>query len=165
MRPAKSVNQMSKNLTKAEISAREEAEEQVVTNQTKPKPNKELSKVERKVFHKLKKYNDQFTEADSISLNMLSSYMIMWQELKDARDQLDILDERMPVVERRLLALDKVIKEHMTALCIPLNSRLKLANDMAKVMIEERKLEQMENENKPEQNPLMAVLEATKHVK
>ena len=46
----------------------------------------------------------------------------------------------------------------MKQLCIPLNARLSLANDMAKVMIEEKKLAQMNGEVKAV-NPLLALLE------
>ena len=47
----------------------------------------------------------------------------------------------------------------MKQLCIPLSNRLSLANDMAKIMIEEKKLEQMQAESVPTLNPLLALLE------
>ncbi|MEW4130419.1 hypothetical protein [Bacillus cereus group sp. BfR-BA-01399] len=65
----------------------------------------------------------------------------------------------------RLEKFNKLINESMKQLCIPLNVRLSLANDMAKVMIEEKKLANMEAQNAPAINPLLAVLEARKHVK
>ncbi|WP_281976062.1 hypothetical protein [Halobacillus litoralis] len=162
MRPTKSVSQMTSHISKAERDARKEAEDQVVNNHTVPKVYDNLNKEERKVFHRLKKYNDNFTEADSISLNMVSMYIIMWSQLKEAHNELDIMDERLAGLERRITAIDKQINQHMTALCIPLNARLKLANDLAKTMIEEKKLEQMEGTKEFPVNPLDAVLEQVK---
>jgi len=88
----------------------------------------------------------------------------MWDKLKEVHEQLNLLDDQSHSLERRMLAFDKAIKEHMSALCISLNTRLKLANDMAKVMFEERKLDQMKTKQQTV-NPLDAVLEATKHFK
>lgn len=42
----------------------------------------------------------------------------------------------------------------MKQLCIPLSNRLSLANDMAKIMIEEKKLENMNNQEQLIKNPL-----------
>ena len=164
MRPTKSVSQMSRKMSKAEIAARKEAEAKTVTNETNPKPMALLkSKPERAMFFKLKKYNDNFTEADSVSLSMLARSLYRYELIQEALDEIDIFDERNAQLEKRSNAYDKTVKEHMKDLCITLNSRLKLANDLAKTTIEERKLNQMENENRQETNPLWAVLEATKH--
>ncbi|MDA2491341.1 hypothetical protein [Bacillus cereus] len=46
----------------------------------------------------------------------------------------------------------------MTALCIPLSQRLRLSNEMAKLMIEEKKLEQMNGAVVQEVNPLLTLL-------
>lgn len=164
-RPTKSVSQMSMKMSKAEMQARQEAEAEVVTNQTKPKASPILTNEERKIFNKLKKRNDHFTESDSDSLNLLAQYLHRWNVLKQALNDLDPLDEQAHSLERRLIAIDKQINQHMIALCIPLGQRLKLANDMAKTLIEEKKLEQMQTEKRQEINPLLAVLEATKNVK
>ncbi|WP_027956342.1 hypothetical protein [Halobacillus kuroshimensis] len=166
MRPAKSVKQMSMKMSKDEISAREEAEAQVLTNNTKPKQNDIVKNniSMRKVFNQLKKFNEHFTEADSIPLNTLTFNIYIKQQNEDKLLELDVEDHEY---ERFLLRLDKIDKKidtSMKQLCIPLNARLSLANDMAKVMIEERKLENIETEKKPV-NPLDAVLEATKHIK
>lgn len=157
MRPTKSVKEMSMKMSKAEIAAREKMEAEIVTNQTFPKASTMLSKAEKKVFSKLKRYNDNFTEADSTSLNMLAQYIDIWNRLKEAHNALDITDERSADIEKRMTAIDKQIAQHMTALCIPLSQRLRLSNELAKVMIEQQKLEQMNQAQTV--NPLLAMLE------
>lgn len=44
-------------------------------------------------------------------------------------------------------------------LCIPLNQRLKFSNDLSKIKVDQKKLEQMDQENQPQpENPLLALL-------
>src|SRR4051794_33065178 len=102
MRPTKSVSQMSMKMSKAEISARQEMETKVVTNQTTPKASPLLNPAERKVFNKLKKRNDNFTESDSESLNMLAQYLNRYNVLKAVLDDLDPLDGQAYELERRI---------------------------------------------------------------
>lgn len=65
--------------------------------------------------------------------------------------------------ERYILRLEKFnkqVNEFMKQLCILLNARLAYANDMAKVIIEKKKLEQMMETNKPQPiNPLLGIAE------
>jgi DNA repair ATPase RecN len=158
-----STDQLKRKVSKAEIAARQEAESLLVTNQTTPKASPLLNTEERKIFNKLKKRNGNYTENDSESLNLLSQYLHIWTKLKQAHNGLDIADEDAPDLEKRMIAIDKQISQHMSALAIPLSQRFRLANDMAKVMIEEKKLEQMEQQNKPQEvNPALAILEAFK---
>ncbi|MFZ0444200.1 MAG: hypothetical protein WAM95_06110 [Bacillus sp. (in: firmicutes)] len=164
MRPTKSVSEMSRKMSKAEISARQEMEAKVVSNQTTPKASPLLNPAERKIFNKLKKRNDNFTESDSESLNMLTQYLHRYNVLKTVLDDLDPLDAQAYELERRIIAIDKQINQHMIALCLPLSQRLRMANDMAKVMIEEKKLEQMSAENKQEVNPIYKLLEDIKEM-
>lgn len=154
-----SADQLKRKVSKVELAAREQAEAEVVNNQTKPKASPMLTNEERKIFNKLKKQNDNYTESDSESLNLLAQYLNMWYKLKEAHNALEIADERAVDYERRMIAIDKQIATHMSSLCIPLSQRFRLANDMAKVMIEERKLQQMEVEKRQEVNPLLALLE------
>ncbi|MDM5359688.1 hypothetical protein [Peribacillus sp. ACCC06369] len=154
-----STNQLQRKVSKAEISARQQAEAEVVTNQTSPKASSILNSEERKIFFKLRKRNDNYTENDSESLNLLSQYLHMWTKLKQAHNEFDITDERASDFEKRMIAIDKQISQHMSQLCIPLSQRFRLANDMAKVMIEEKKLEQMEKDNQPKEvNPILQLL-------
>lgn len=90
-----STNQLQRKVSKAEISARQQAEAEVVTNQTSPKASSILNSEERKIFFKLRKRNDNYTENDSESLNLLSQYLHMWTKLKQAHNEFDITDERL----------------------------------------------------------------------
>lgn len=167
-RPTKSIGTLRKNLTKDEIFARLEAESMVVTNATSPKPNDivKSNPAMKKLFNQLKKLNDHFTESDSIALNTL--VFNMYLKSRNER-KLSELDDEAEDYERYLIRiekLNKLVNETMKQLCIPLNARLSLANDMAKIMVEERKLSQIEEANREAPiNPLLAVLEAAKNMK
>lgn len=157
-----SLDKMSSHLTKIEKSSREEADRAVagMIVAKRPRPAVTLTKEERKIFNRFTKLNTSFTEADSTSLSLLATALYRYEEIKEAIQSLDVFDERNITLERRALAYDKAISQHMNALSIPLNQRYKLANDMAKVMIEEKKLQQMEQQNQPRTvNPLLAILE------
>ncbi|PGA21963.1 hypothetical protein COL65_02420 [Priestia aryabhattai] len=168
MRPTKSVSQMTRKMSKAERQAREEAEAQVVTNlKSKPEPCffMSLNEEQKAIFERFAALNENFTEADSISLTILSINLYHYNELYEVLHEMDVLDERAASLERRLHAYEKTITAHMNLLCIPLNQRLRLANDMARLAIEEKKLEEMNNQQPVEENPLWEVLEMRKHVK
>ncbi|MFY0762149.1 hypothetical protein AB1K32_25445 [Metabacillus dongyingensis] len=157
----KLLNQSSRNYSKAQVAAKQEAEDAVVTNGTKPIANEivKSNKLLLKIFNQLRKLNDHFTEGDSISLNTLVFNIY----IKSANEQkllsLDVTDDEYERYLIRLEKINKQINESMKQLCVPLSSRLSLANDMAKVMIEEKKLEQMEKDNQPKEiNPLLALL-------
>lgn len=156
-----------RNLSQAQRNARQEAEELVVTNATKPKMNEVVraSAPMKKLFNQLKKQNDHFTEADSVALNTLAFNLYMKTVHELRLTDMNVLDEDYERFLIRLEKFNKQINENMKQLCLPLNARLSLANDMAKVMIEEKKLAQMEGPQMKEVNPLLAVLEATKNVK
>ncbi len=159
-RPTKSVNQMSMKMSKLERETRATIEaELTAAPKTKPKPVMILNKAEKKLFNKFVKLNDNFTEADSISLSMLTKSLYSYTELMMAAEELDIFDDARGSLERRALAYDKAVQQHMAALSISLTQRLRMANDMAKVMIEEKKLANMEAQNNQAVNPLMALLE------
>ncbi|MDP9742845.1 UNVERIFIED_ORG: hypothetical protein QFZ59_004675 [Bacillus sp. B2I3] len=155
-----SVSEMTGKMSKLEKQARAKMEAEVADKAPKkPKPVITLSKDERKVFNRLVKLNDSFNEADSASLSILARSLSRYSLLNDELDGLDVLSEQTITLERRIHAYDKQIVQHMTLLNIPLKHRLQMATDMAKVMIEEKKLEQMENDKQPKEiNPLMALL-------
>ncbi|AMQ05913.1 hypothetical protein [Sporosarcina psychrophila] len=158
-RPTKSVNQMTMNMTKDERETRLEAEAIVqAMAPKKPKPFSSLSKDEKKIFNKLVKLNDTFNEADSASLSILARSQFRYNALSDALNDLNPLDERTVSLERRIHAYDKAIVQHMSLLCIPLSHRLRLANDMAKVEIERKKMKQMNGQSIKAVNPLLALL-------
>ncbi|MED4634982.1 hypothetical protein P9443_19100 [Peribacillus frigoritolerans] len=157
---AKSLSAGRQNLTKAQIRARQEAENLVVTNPTKPKANEITKSVKPmlKLFNQLKKVNDHFTDADGIALNTLAYNMYFKYMNEQHLLSLNVTDDDCERYMSRIEKLNKQINESMKQLCIPLNNRLSLANDMAKVMIEEKKLEQMQARKMQEVNPLLALL-------
>ena len=166
MRPTKSVNQMTRKISKAERKAREEAEAKVVTNlQSKPEPQGILNESQQIIFDNIVELNDNFTIADSISLTMLVRAIYRYNTLNDVLHKLDPLEEQAASLEKRIHAYDKSIMAHMNLLCIPLNQRLRLANDMARLAIEEKKLEEANNQQPIEENPLWEVLEMSKRIR
>ncbi|MFD6211202.1 hypothetical protein [Peribacillus sp. NPDC060253] len=158
------VSEMTGNMSKLEREIRAQIEAEIANKEPrKPKPDIILSKEERKIFNRLVKLNDNFTEDDSKSLTILTRSLHRYSLLNDVLNDLDPLDEQSASLERRIHAFDKSITTHMTLLNIPLTQRLRMANDMAKRMIEEKKLEQMTNNAQPKEiNPLVAILEARK---
>ena len=157
---------MTRKISKLEKQTRQDMEEKVNNMAPKkPKPIFNLSKEEKKVFRKYVKLNDTFNEADSTSLSILARSMYRYTVLSDALNDLDPLVEQTVSLERRIHAYDKAIVLHMNLLCIPLSQRLKMANDMAKVEIEQKKLEQMNGNKLPEVNPLLELLNDIKQKK
>ncbi|PFX73751.1 hypothetical protein COL39_13025 [Bacillus cereus] len=155
---AKPVAQVKQKMSKSDRAIRQQTEDKVVTNNTKPKPASFLNKDASKVFHKLKKLNDNFTEGDSHSLSLLARNIYRYTLLNVQLDEMDVLDEESINLEKRIHAYEKAIHQNMVELCIPLSQRLKLANDMAKTLIEEKKLEAMNNKPVQEGNPLLSLL-------
>jgi flagellar biosynthesis chaperone FliJ len=157
------VGLMTSKMSKLEKQVRTQMEAEVnYTTPKKPKPTVTLTKEERKLFNRFVKLNDSFTEADSTSLSLLTTALYRYEQIKEALSTMDIFDERNITMERRMLAYDKAISQHMTALSIPLTQRLRMSNDLAKVMIEEKKLEQMNGQAMPEVNPALAILDRRK---
>ncbi|MED3831932.1 hypothetical protein [Peribacillus frigoritolerans] len=155
-----SISNSKSKVSKFERQARTEMEAKVANMApSKPKPMFSLSKEQRKIFNRYVKLNDTFNEADSTSLTLLTYSMYRYTLIHEYMNTLDVLDERNVQLERRALAFDKAINTHMSALSIPLTQRLRMSNDMAKAMIEEKKLEQMEKDNQPKEvNPILQLL-------
>jgi hypothetical protein len=167
MAQEKLLSESRRNLSKAQIAARQEAENLVVTNATKPKANEITKSIKPmlKQFNQLKKLNDHFTESDSIALNTLAYNIYLKYMNEQHLTTLHITDDDYERFMLRIEKLNKQINESMKQLCIPLNARLSLANDMAKVMIEEKKLEQMEKDGQPkEMNPALKLLAELKEL-
>jgi len=163
--PTKSIHDMTRKTSKLEKQVRADMEVKVnAMAPKKPKSVIKLSKEEKKTFNKYVKLNDTFKEADSTSLSILVRCMYRYSLLNDALNGLDPLDERTVSLERRIHAYDKQIVLHMNLLCIPLSQRLKMANDMAKVEIEQKKMEQMNGNKPPEVNPLLTLLDNIKQI-
>jgi hypothetical protein len=152
-----------RNYSKAQRDAKQQAENMIVTNVTKPKANEIVKSngTMNKMFNRIRKLNEHFTEADSIALNTLIFNLYIKTQNEQKLISIDLDDENYTPYLIRLEKINKQINESMKQLCLPLNSRMSLANDMAKIMIEEKKLQQIEQQNKPQEiNPILALLEA-----
>ncbi|WP_374148414.1 hypothetical protein [Priestia megaterium] len=160
------VNNLSRKISKDERKSREIAEKQVETigNGT-PEPVMVLNESELTIFDKYVSLNDSFNAADSTALTLLVKSLYRYTEIDQAIGELDVMDDRRAGLIRQASTYDKAIQQHSASLSLSLTARLRMANDMAKVMIEEKKLANMEGEKVQEVNPLLAVLEARKHVK
>ncbi|MFS8185619.1 hypothetical protein ACMG4J_02520 [Rossellomorea marisflavi] len=161
VKPAQSVYTVKKHLTKGEIEARKEAEAKIFSDDSKPRPNEIVQSNNEMmvIFNQLSNLNEYYTEADSISLNTLVFNLYLKFQNEQYMSSLDISDDNYERFIIRLEKFNKQINESMKQLCIPLSNRLSLANDMAKIMIEEKKLEKMKEQNKQEVNPLLSLLE------
>ncbi|MBE5096463.1 hypothetical protein IGH98_22440 [Bacillus thuringiensis] len=156
----KSIDQVKQKMSKSDRAIKTEVQSQVVTNiKTKPKAYSFVSKPMKRIFNKLVKLNENFTESDSMSLSMLTKSLYRYELLNNQLEELEVFDELSVDLEKRIHAYERSITAHMKDLCIPLSQRLRLSNDIAKLMIEEKKLEQMNQQNKQETNPLLALLE------
>lgn len=154
------LSEMTGKMSKLERQTRAEIEAKVKSvPRTKPKPIMTISQLEKKLFNKLTRLNDNFTEADSISLTMLTKSVYRIGLLSERLEELDPMDERAVELEKRIQAYERSVAAHTKDLCIPLSARLRLNNEMAKLMIEEKKLANMETQNMPAVNPLLALLE------
>lgn len=163
-----SIQNMTANVSKLERAEREKAEQQIqALGKSVPEPVTPMNDVELAIFNKYAQLNENFNEFDSTALSLLVNSLYMYNELNIAAKELDILDENRASLTRQMLAFDKTIQQHAAALSLSLTNRLRMANDMAKVAIEEKKLANMENDKMQAEtvNPLLAVLEATKNVK
>ncbi|WP_338705248.1 hypothetical protein [Priestia aryabhattai] len=166
MRPAKSVSEMTAKISKIEQKERENAEKQVkALGKSVPEPVTAMNDIELTIFEKYAALNDNFNEFDSTALSLLVNSLYQYNELNVAIKELDILDDRRAGLVRQQATYDKAIQQHATALSLSLTNRLRMANEMAKVAIEEKKLANMEAPQVQEVNPLLAVLEARKHAK
>ncbi|MGG0590529.1 hypothetical protein ABEY80_11855 [Priestia megaterium] len=160
------VDNLSRKISKDEKNARKMAENEINSiGIGTPEPIMPLNDAEQKLFDKYVELNDSFNAADSTALTLLVNSMYVYTELILAAKELPVTDEDRASLERRALAFDKAVQQHAASLSISLTNRLRMANDMAKVMIEEKKLANMEAPQVQEVNPLLAVLEARKHAK
>ncbi|MFE0564656.1 hypothetical protein ACFW1D_19425 [Priestia megaterium] len=160
------VDNLSMKISKDEKIARKMAENEIKSiGIGTPEPIMPLNDAEQKLFDKYVELNDSFNAADSTALTLLVNSMYVYTELMLAAKELPVTDEDRASLERRALAFDKAVQQHAASLSISLTSRLRMANDMAKVMIEEKKLANMEGQPVQEVNPLLAILEGAKNVK
>jgi len=160
------VDNLSRKISKDEKIARKQAENEIkAVGIGTPEPVMALNDSELTIFEKYVSLNDSFNAADSTALTLLVKSLYRYTEIDQAIGELDVLDDRRAGLIRQVSTYDKAVQQHSAALSLSLTARLRMANDMAKVMIEEKKLANMEAPQVQEINPLLAVLEARKHVK
>lgn len=161
MTAAKPVDQLTGNLSKAQIETREMAQNLIVTNGTKPTMNDIVKKnpVMKKTFNKLKKLSDLFTDADSKDLNTMTFnlYLKAEQERKlIAIDESIELNENYDHILNRLEKLDKKIDTASKNLGLTLTQRLRMSSDLAKLYLEQKKLDAM-SQPQQQENPLLKI--------
>ncbi|KAB7640283.1 hypothetical protein [Bacillus sp. B3-WWTP-C-10-D-3] len=162
MTAAKPVDQLTGNLSKPQIEAREMAQNLIVTNGTKPTMNDIVKNnpVMKKTFNKLKKLSDLFTDADSKDLNTMTFnlYLKAEQERKlIAIDESIELNENYDHILNRLEKLDKKIDTASKNLGLTLTQRLRMSSDLAKLYLEQQKLNAT-SQPQQQENPLMELL-------
>lgn len=161
MTAAKPVDQLTGNLSKPQIEAREMAQNLIVTNGTKPTMNDIVKNnpVMKKTFNKLKKLSDLFTDADSKDLNTMTFnlYLKAEQERKlIAIDESIELNENYDHILNRLEKLDKKIDTASKNLGLTLTQRLRMSSDLAKLYLEQQKLDAM-SQPQQQENPLLKI--------
>ncbi|MET3407120.1 hypothetical protein ABIC59_004586 [Priestia aryabhattai] len=154
------VDNLSRKISKDEKNARKMAENEIkAVGIGTPEPIMPLNDSELTIFEKYVSLNDSFNAADSTALTLLVKSLYRYTEIDQAIGELDVMDENRPSLIRQVSTYDKAIQQHSAALSLSLTARLRMANDMAKVMIEEKKLANMEAEKVQAVNPLLALLE------
>ncbi|MEI2360101.1 hypothetical protein [Priestia megaterium] len=154
------VDNLSRKISKDEKNARKMAENEIkAVGIGTPEPIMPLNDSELTIFEKYVSLNDSFNAADSTALTLLVKSLYRYTEIDQAIGELDVLDDRRAGLIRQVSTYDKAVQQHSAALSLSLTARLRMANDMAKVMIEEKKLANMEAEKAPAVNPLLAILE------
>jgi len=166
MSTIKSVHLSNRKLSKLARRVREEEEAKIMgSERTIPKPARYLDKEGKKEFKRFVKLHEHLSEADSEDLSQLCQYIVLHRDAVKQTRELDVMSDEYGKHLTNLLKLDKLISGYMVQLCLTYKERLRLANEIAKIKIEEQKLAMMESPKVQEVNPLLAVLEATKNGK
>ncbi|HHQ2477319.1 TPA: hypothetical protein ACSPJ7_001502 [Bacillus cereus] len=158
MGAVKSVQHSTRKTSKHEREMREEMEDKYVTDKTSPTIILPLSKDARKIFNKLKKRNEHFTQDDSASLTALAFALSEKGKSMELLQEYNPLSDEYRFLTKNISDYDKQAIQHMTALSIPLKDRLRLANEMTKIAIEEKKLQAM-NQPQEQVNPNQIALQ------
>ncbi|TKJ07539.1 hypothetical protein FC702_05265 [Bacillus cereus] len=139
---------------------REEEEAKILgVDVPKPKPAKYLDAEGKKEFAKFVKYHEHLSEADSEDLSQLCQYIVLYRKAVEPTHELDVLSDEYGKHLTNLLKLDKLISGYMVQLCLTYKERLRLANELAKLRIEEEKLKNINGQKQQQaNNPLLELL-------
>ncbi|MGG4467388.1 hypothetical protein ABER68_05020 [Paenibacillus alvei] len=150
---------MTRKVSKFESETRADLEESIVKRgNSKPEPWFPMNERELAIFHNLASLNDYYADADGIPLSMLAISLSRYELFCQVSMGLDIEDERVIKLEKRKKIVEQSIIQNMNMLCIPLSQRLRLSNDLAKLRLEEKKLQEMDEQELQPENPLLALL-------
>lgn len=161
MAKTKPVGEVTGNITKAVREAREKAEGQVFKF-VAPKANEVTNSNLhiKKIFNKLKKMSDLFSESNEEDLNSLA-YFIYHKKLNQLKmNELDIDDDEYERYLNRIEKYSKQIKPLQDSLAMTVSQKLKISNDLANTYLKEIELTHKLEPEREEKNPLYAVLEA-----
>lgn len=160
MSTIKSVHLSNRKLSKMARRIREEEEAKILgVDVPKPKPAKYLDAEGKKEFAKFVKYHEHLSEADSEDLSQLCQYIVLYRKAVEPTHELDVLSDEYGKHLTNLLKLDKLISGYMVQLCLTYKERLRLANELAKLRIEEEKLKSINGQKQQQaNNPLLDLL-------
>ncbi|MFK9119105.1 hypothetical protein ACJEBK_19785 [Peribacillus frigoritolerans] len=140
-----------------------ETEHQKKAKASQPIPTINLVAAEQKFFDEIVKHNDHFTINHSTNVTMLAHNLYRFEKYKKFVHKMKLDDERIGFYEKQKLAYDRQVALYTSKLGLDMKDIQRMIFEEARLRIEERKLEQMENNAQPKEvNPLLAVLEAMK---
>ncbi|MED3578328.1 hypothetical protein P4501_11345 [Bacillus thuringiensis] len=157
MSPIVPMENQRRNNSKAQIEVRTRMETRV--NQGKPpKPDDEIKSVPsmKKMFSRLVRENPHFTENDSVPLNTL--VFNLWLQSFERQKMIDNVQnngsrDEYTEIQQSLTKITKDINGALKQLQMPLENRMVLANNLAKIELEEMKIDAMNGANQPVINP------------
>jgi Rad3-related DNA helicase len=160
------LNQSSRNYSKAQRAALEEAEAKILNKNAdkKLKPTRKLDKAIQKIFNQYAKDNPALTVDDSQLLTELADYQYQYNELAVLINELDIFDDRREKLEKRQQNVSRLISQRLKELNIMRIARLAEAQAEAKLKIEQQKADSMSKDDEPV-NPLLLALNKRKGAK
>ncbi|MFU7590098.1 hypothetical protein ACMX9J_14335 [Priestia sp. RMT2NF4] len=162
MSTLKSVHLSNRKLSKMARRIREEEEAKVMGVKIgKPEPAEYLDDEGKKHFQNFVTHHEHLSLSDSEDLSQLCQYLVFHRKAMDAMSELDILSDEYGKHLTQVMKLDKLVSGYMVQLCLTYKERLRLANELAKLRIEEEKMKVINKKNNPwEGNPLLEVLRA-----
>lgn len=157
------IKNQKRNNTKAQVEVRTKMETRV--NQGKPpKPDDEIKSIPsmKKMFSRLVRENPHFTENDSVPLNTL--VFNLWLQSFERQKMIDNVQnngsrDEYTEIQQSLTKITKDINGALKQLQMPLENRMVLANNLAKIELEEMKIDAMNGANQQVINPNQLALD------